>query len=155
MPYRWNDDQTRLELWAHQSMTSRGFVWFIGATATMFALPLIAVLGTPVLWVLLLFFAAAVAAVWRAIMANRRARDIRETFTLTEDHARLVHQPPRGPAKSWEANRAWIAVHLRDDGPVERYLTLTGGGREVELGAFLTPEERSDLHDDLARRLAR
>ena len=39
-------------------------------------------------------------------------------------------------------------------GPVESYLTLTDGKREIELGAFLTPQERRHLHDDLLRRLA-
>ena len=41
------------------------------------------------------------------------------------------------------------------NGPVEAYLTLSDGQREIELGAFLTPDERRDLCDDLMRRLAR
>jgi uncharacterized membrane protein len=32
---------------------------------------------------------------------------------------------------------------------VPNYLTLSGGGREVELGAFLTPVERVELKDTL------
>jgi uncharacterized membrane protein len=39
-------------------------------------------------------------------------------------------------------------------GPVPQYLTLKGGGREVELGAFLSEDERRTLKDDLHRRLA-
>ncbi len=35
------------------------------------------------------------------------------------------------------------------------YLTLKGEGREVELGAFLTEDERLRLADDLRERLAR
>ena len=38
-------------------------------------------------------------------------------------------------------------------GPVPQYLTLRGGPREVELGAFLTEEERQRLHADLSTRL--
>ncbi len=38
---------------------------------------------------------------------------------------------------------------------MENYLTLTGGGRAVELGAFLMPVERLRLHDDLAEVLLR
>ena len=33
------------------------------------------------------------------------------------------------------------------------YVTLTGGGREVEIGAFLTEEERIALYDDLKEKL--
>ena len=38
-------------------------------------------------------------------------------------------------------------------GPVPNYLTLKGDGREVELGAFLSEEERLALRDDLHQRL--
>ena len=65
----------------------------------------------------------------------------------------LAHIPWKGPKLEWEANPHWVSVKLRNDGPVERYLTLRGGGREVELGSFLTPEERESLHADLNRRL--
>jgi uncharacterized membrane protein len=155
MPYHWSDstDPKTLTLWPHQSMTGPGFVWFIGATATMLALPLLAVLGSPVVWVLMAFFAAALAGVWRAIMANRAHRSLTEKLTLEHNRVHLEHRPPSGPPLEWEANPHWVTVHLSDKGPVESYLTLRGNGREVELGAFLTPEERSALHDELTRAL--
>lgn len=157
MPYRWSEEpgRTTLTLWPHQSMTARGFRTFILATAVMLALPLFAVLGTPILWVLLAFFAAAIWGVWRAIMVNRRARMIEEELTLAGGKLTLVHTTPKGEAKTWEANPQWVVVHLHKSGPVENYLTLTGGTREVELGSFLTPEERVELKDDLERELAR
>ncbi len=34
-------------------------------------------------------------------------------------------------------------------------MTLEGAGRTVEIGAFLSPEERVDLYHDLQDRLAR
>ena len=63
--------------------------------------------------------------------------------------------PVKGKALIWEANPYWLKLALHPtDGRVEHYLTLKGGGpnqtREVELGAFLTPEERVDLREDLA-----
>jgi len=36
---------------------------------------------------------------------------------------------------------------------VPQYLTLSGGDRQVELGAFLTPQERLALKDMLERQL--
>jgi uncharacterized membrane protein len=156
MPYRWtvHADHTTLTLWPHQSLTGAGFSIFIGSTAAMLTLPLLAVLGTPIVWVLLAFFALPVWGVWRAIMANRRSRMVEEEITLKPGQIRLVHRPAGGEQKTWEANPQWVVVHLRRDGPVENYLTLTGGKREVELGAFLTPEERIELKEDLERRLS-
>jgi len=155
MPYNWTetDEAATLTLWPHQSLTHNGFSGFIIATATMLALPLMAMLGTAILWILLAFFAAAIWGVWRAIMVNRRARLIEETLVLSQGELLLTHRPAKGLAQTWSANPQWVVVHLRNDGPVENYLTLTGGGREVELGAFLTAEERVDLADDLERRL--
>lgn len=130
-------------------MTAQGFSWFIGATALMLTLPLFAVLGSAVAWVLLVFFLLAIWGVWTAIMANRAARQMHEELRLAGGKAHLEHVPAKGPAKTWNADLNWVTVHLHAKGPVEDYLTLRGGGREVELGAFLTPEERKDLYDEL------
>lgn len=150
MPYKWSDTAPKtLTLWPHQSMTPAGFSWFIGVTAAMLTLPLFAVLGSAVAWVLMVFFIATIAAVWRAIMVNRRQRSLHERLTLSEAQIALSHIPSTGPTLDWSANLHWVTVALRDDGPVENYLTLRGNGREVELGAFLTPEEREALYSEL------
>ena len=155
MPYEWTTTarEERLKLWPHQSMTARGFSGFIGATAAMLTLPLFAVLGSAVLWVLLAFFAATIWGVWHAIMSNRAARKMHEELRLTKDEVHLEHVPAKGPVQVWNANPSWVTIHKRTDGPVEDYLTLRGGGREVELGAFLTPEERETLYDELQTKL--
>ncbi|MGR3514925.1 MAG: DUF2244 domain-containing protein [Paracoccaceae bacterium] len=153
MPYAWSDtpEENKLTLWAHQSMTPGGFTWFMGATAVMLSLPLFALLGSAVAWVLMVFFLLTIAGTWRAITANQRARNIEEELRVTATTVNLEHRPAKGPALHWEANPHWVSVNLRNDGPVENYLTLRGGGREVELGAFLTPEERAALYDELKR----
>jgi len=52
--------------------------------------------------------------------------------------------------QEWQANRYWVTVHLHPKGgPVENYITLRGGDREVELGAFLDAEERANLYNEL------
>ena len=155
MPYRWTETETdnRLDLWPHQSMTAEGFRWFIGVTAAMLTLPLFAVLGSAVAWVLMVFFLATILGVWQAIMANRTARVMHEELHLSPERLHLQHVPARGPTKTWVANPHWVTVHLHPKGPVEDYLTLRGGGREVELGAFLTPDERKTLYGDLMARI--
>lgn len=155
MPYRWTDtpERSELELWPHQSLTGQGFVWFIGATAFMLCLPLLAVLGSPVLWVLLAFFALAMAGIWQAIMRNRRHREVREHLTLTPEQLHLTHASNDGSRKEWSANPYWVTARLRHDGPVESYLTLRGSNREVELGRFLTPDERKALYVEVENRL--
>ena len=63
-----------------------------------------------------------------------------------QDRMRLERHDPRKPPRDWEANPYWVTIHIHErGGPVPQYLTLRGGGREVELGAFLTPGERMGL----------
>ena len=57
----------------------------------------------------------------------------------------LERTEPNNNIKKWHSNPYWTRVNLYNNGPVESYLTLKGNGKEVELGSFLTPEERINL----------
>ncbi len=158
MPYQWTADPqtpaTLLRLWPYRSLPKTGFVWFIGATAILLTLPLISQLGTPGLWVLLPFLLAAITGIWVALQHSYRTGAISEELTLTRDLITLHRHTPRRPDQSWQANPHWVRTALHPTGgPVPQYLTLSGNGREVELGAFLTPEERQELHALLLKHL--
>ena len=65
MPYEWQQEDNRdgMRAWPHRSLPRRGFVWFIGVTAVLLSLPLIAVLGSAILWALLPFMLGAIGAI--------------------------------------------------------------------------------------------
>jgi uncharacterized membrane protein len=164
MPYVWQPppsgpDVTEvpfayLRAWPHRSLPAEGFVWFIAATAVLLAMPLLAVFGSPVVWALLPFLLAALAAIWFAITRNNRDRAIVEELRLSPDRITLERRGPRGAFAEWEGNPYWLQVTLHPTGgPVPDYLTLKAGGREVELGAFLTGAERASLRGDILARL--
>lgn len=160
MPYKWTTpaDSTpqRMRLWPHQSLPARGFAAFILATFTLILIPTLPLLGTVLLWGLLPFVLMAVAGVYFALQSNHKSRQIEEVLTLDADNAHLTHTTPKGEVKEWQCNRYWTTVtKYESDGPVPHYVTLRGEGREVEIGAFLSEEERVDLYDDLQRRLRR
>lgn len=159
MPYRWSDpapDGTcTLTLWPHRSLTTQGFVTFIAATATLIAIPLLALIGTPALWIIFGFMAASLGAVWAALTRNHRDRTLSERLTLTATEIALIHHNPDGSQQNWSAKPYWTRVTLYPaTGPVPDYLTLKAQDREVELGRFLTPPERTTLATDLRTRLA-
>lgn len=159
MPYEWTpppdaEAQERLHLWPHRSLPKRGFVLFIGATAALISLPLLAVLGSPVLWGLLPFELAALGLLWALLQRSYRDGEILEELTIAADRVSLVRHDPRRAARAWEANPHWVRPELHPTaGPVPNYVTLRGGPRDVEIGAFLSEDERLALYDDLARRL--
>ena len=159
MPYEWlppREGEQRLHLWPHRSLSQRGFVGFVGLTAALIAVPLLPNLGSPVLWALLPFLLATIWGIWFALRKNGRDRDIVEDLSLTPDRITLVRHGPKGQRQDWEANPYWVRVVLHETGgPVPNYLTLKGGGREVELGAFLSEEERVALKGEIDAKLHR
>lgn len=160
MPVQWSTNAPpdgpswRLSLWPYRSLLRRDFVLFMAATATLIALPLVSLLGTAVLWGLLPFLVLAVAGLWLAINASYKSGEVLEELSVNGDTAQLVRHEPKRPPQRWEANRHWISVCLHPTGgPVPNYITLRGGSREVELGAFLDEKERLALYDELKRAL--
>jgi uncharacterized membrane protein len=147
-----NDARYTLHLMPNLSMGPVGFVRVIAMAAFFLALPLLGVLGTPILWGLLPFMGLALWGLWVALTRNRRDQStLAEDLCLTRDQITLTRTNPKRPPQHWSANPHWVRLTLTEKGgPVENYLTLSGAGREVELGAFLSPEERAALHDDLS-----
>lgn len=158
MPVEWRDkggDVAELVVWPHRSLPKRGFAGFILVTCALAVLPMLAVLGTPVLWGVLPFFVLAIGGVWLAIGRNYRDGALHEVLTLSRDGLTLRRIEARGRVRDWQAEPYWVRIELHESGgPVPQYLTLKGGGRVVELGAFLAPEERVSLAHELRRRLS-
>ena len=117
--------------------------------------PLLAVVGTPILWGLLPFLVAAVAAMWWALARSYRAGELTEVLRIGPQEVTLVRREPGGREQSWQANTYWVALRIYPTGgKVPHYLTLKGEGREVELGAFLSEEERLRLAPELREALS-
>lgn len=117
-------------------------------------IPLLAVLGSVILWGLLPFLLLTVLGLWLAIQSNYRARSVYEILTLTGNKAHLIHHDPRSGQQEWTCNRYWARPEMHKlGGPVPNYVTLTGDGREVEIGAFLSEDERIALYNDLMQKL--
>ncbi len=142
----------RVLLYPHRSLPATGFVWTIGLLSAGLALPLLGVFGTNVLWGVLPFLVLTVASTWYFIMRSYRDGQIVEELSLWSDQLTLVRVDPKGARKDWQANPYWVQITERDE-PVKHYLTLKGGPREVELGAFLSADERVELKLSLEREI--
>lgn len=156
MPYTWirpaTETEGELHLWPHQSLPPEGYVRFLGVTAALIIVPLLPLIGTALFWGLLPFLVLTVFGMKYALDRNRRNAQILEVLTLGPEDAELSHRKGNRPAQVWRGNRHWITVTLHDQsGPVPNYVTLRGAGREVEIGAFLSEEERKSLYEDLSR----
>lgn len=166
MPYNWTSSPSatpnsadmisdhELRLWPHNSLPPRGAAAFVLTLFTLAIIPLLGLLGSVMLWGLLPFILLMVAGSWYALELNYRQRQIVEVLTLTNTTAQLIRQNPGGHQQEWDCNRYWVRAEMHEKGgPVPYYVTLKGAGREVEIGSFLSEDERKALYDELVRKL--
>ena len=159
MPYIVNNEigagkVTTIELWPYNSLKPKGFVFFLGTTFAFIVIPLFNVLGTKVFWGLFPFLFLTLMGIWFALKKSLRDRQILEQLTLYKDELVLIRQDPNGEQKEWVCSPYWSKLRMYDkEGPVVNYITLSGNGREVELGSFLGEDERKELFHELNRLL--
>ncbi|SLN50628.1 hypothetical protein ROA7450_02515 [Roseovarius albus] len=154
MSYEWSDtgnpSERRLVAQPYRSLSRRGFAGFILITFGVITIPLYPLLGTFVLWGLLPFLLLAVAGLWWALEYSYFTGRLVEELTITPKITHLRRMEPNGTTREWKSQSYWVKVTLHQSGgPVENYLTLKGNGREVELGAFLSEDERKALYVEL------
>ncbi len=125
-------------------------------TFALITLPLYPLLGTSLVWGMLPFLMLVVAALWFALRRSYNDAKIQEELRRDGDEITLTHTSARGDVQSWSCNIYWVRVEMhKAGGPVPHYVTLTGNGRTVEIGSFLSEEERKDLFADLTDFLKR
>ncbi len=157
MPYDIREDiqdtQIKIiEVWPYNSLKPKGFVLFLGSTFVLISLPLFNVLGTTVFWGLLPFLLCFYS-VWLHTAKLKRPPNP-EQLTLSREEIALIRQNPTGEHKRWVCSPYWAKLKIYEtEGPVANYITLTGNGREVELGAFLSEDERRTLYGELKQLL--
>ena len=140
----------------HRSMSATAGAWCLGLAAAGLTLPLLPLLGTRAGWGLLPFLLAALLGLDWAFRRSHADARLSEELRLWPDLITVVRREARGGrVRHWHANPFWVELRLHHDAALEKYLTLRGNGREIELGAFLSPDEREVLHRDLTAALAK
>jgi uncharacterized membrane protein len=140
----------RAVLWPYRSLPRRGMAGILGFAFAAVLIPVLPLLGSPVVWGLLPFALGAVWLLWVMLEKSYTSGNMREDLALWSDRIEIVRTNPKGPVQRWSANPFWVRLAMKQTGgPVDNYLTLSGSGREVELGAFLSPQERELLYADL------
>jgi uncharacterized membrane protein len=138
-------------LTAHRSLAPLGFVWLMGIICSMFLIPLLVFLGSLFLWGILIPIVATVGGLWFAIHRNNIDRSICDHIRMWPDQMAVQRINPNGDTHHWLANPQWVKFHLKDTPTHKNYLTLTGGGREIEIGSFLTEDERAEIFHTLIK----
>ncbi|MEM7522804.1 MAG: DUF2244 domain-containing protein [Pseudomonadota bacterium] len=155
-PFRREDSPVwAVTLWPHRSLAPKGFRMLMLFSAAAMSLPILALSRTPAALPLAPYAAVALFGLWAFMKLSYRSGRLVEELRLWPDAIAVERREPWGRVQRWSANPYWVDVDLSDTRDIQRYLTLNGSGRRIELGAFLTPEERVELADELRTRIAR
>ena len=139
-----------LHLSSYNSLTKKDFVHFITITSIMMLIPIFAFLGHSFLWIIAGALGLTLCGVWIALKSSWHRGKVFEELELWSDYVELKRINPNGSIQKWSANPYWTEINLTEkDGPVRNYLMLRGSGRTIEIGAFLSEDERPILAQDL------
>ncbi len=136
----------QITIWPNRSLGSTGVTWLFAIATLGLTMPLLPVLGTRIAWVLLPFLIMPLVLLYCFLRLSYRDGRLSETLRLWPDLITVTRRNPNGSEQFWNAHPFWVKLKIHPDGRPENYLTLKGNGREIELGAFLSPEERVCLH---------
>ncbi len=156
---RWDRPLYAATLWPNRSLSRGGLQVVLGIAAAGLAVPLLPTLGTPVFWGLLPFLTAALWMLWFGFRRNQFDGRLIEEVAVWRDEIRVERREPAGRVRRWSADPFHVRLTVHPEAKVEQYLTLRssgrGSGREIELGAFLSPGERVMLAVEIEDALTR
>ena len=135
----------RIEICPNCSLSVRQAVMFFGSLCFV-SFAVAGMLAIQGFWPVLPFWALEMIILGLSLSASMQRRRYTQTVTITESRISLVTRSRRGEAKQ-EFARHWAKVRLRS--PRTRLspsrLMIESRGRAIEVGSFLTEEERCIL----------
>ena len=106
-------------------------------------------------WPVFGFFGLDFLVVWLAFKISYRDGRRRELIRIDRRHVFVHRRHPNGQVRHYVMPTAWVRAAVADRGEHHAQFSLSVRGRALVLGSFLSPVEREDLADAVARALAR
>jgi len=128
----------------HTSLEPRGFMLvmaLVGVTSFIAGVAFVIAGAWPVFG----FFGLDVALVYLAFKMNYRDARRYETVTLTDDELTVRKVEPSGRRKTFHFQPYWLQVDLDDPPGPGSELMLRTHGSALEIGKFLTADEKADF----------
>ncbi|WP_270937849.1 DUF2244 domain-containing protein [Falsiroseomonas oryzae] len=136
-------------------LSARGMRWLCGLALAAAAVPALVftLMGA---WPVLGFLGVEVLLVLGLVATHRRwSRAASETVLLTEGRLLVRRADGRGGQEEAELEPYWARVELEERAGAVPVLTASARGRRVELGRFLSAEEKRELAAALLAALRR
>ena len=136
----------------HASLSPGGFLVLMAAVGTVSfcAGTAFALIGA---WPVFGFFGLDALLVYIAFRINYRDARRYETVRLTDSALLVERVAPSGRRERWKFQPYWLQVEIDDSDAPRHSLRLRSHGRMVEIGSFLSIDEKIDLADALRAEL--
>ena len=142
------------KLMPHRSLAPHGFRVLMGV---LIAANL--AVGIPFLvsgaWPVLGFMGLDILGFYLLFKLNYRSGKLFERLRLTDADFTIARQHPDGLRQNWRFQPYWLRVAIDDPPRHESQLIIGSHGKQVVVGAFLTPEEKLQVADALRAALSR
>ena len=145
-----------MKLMPNRSLNHQGtlIVFFILAIGLIF--PIIPFLGSQVGITLTLFSGLTFYLFLIFLGKSFQSGQLYEEIKISSRKIEVTHKEKNKKKLTWEGDPYWTKVVMEDTPhKVENYLTIRERGRHIELGAFLSPDERADLRNEIQKALAK
>ncbi len=102
-------------------------------------------------WPIPFFFGVDVFLVWLAFKISYRDGRRREIIRIAADRILVHRQHPNGAVRHYVLPTAWTKVRIYKAGKHDAAVALTSSGKTLVVGDFLSPPERPELGEAIAR----
>ena len=146
----------RMKLLPNRSLSASGTKFVFLIVALGFLLPIVPFIGSPIGSTLTIFSGLTFYLFLLFLQKSFQTGQIFEEILISKTKVIVVHQGKNREKQTWEGNPYWTRVNIEINNPkFKNYLTLVGKGRHIELGSFLSPDERIELRDKIQNALAK
>jgi len=129
----------------HRSLGPRGIRIVVAVYAVLASVPGLYFFATGA-WPIVGFLGLDVLVLWWALSASLRSGKAFEEVTLWPDNLEIRHVTPKGQARQHAFNPFWVRLHVeRDHEDRVTRLALRVRSEELEIGAFLNPDDKASF----------
>ena len=143
-----------LELRPNRSGSLRGIHIILGFLLFVF-IPTGVIFSLIGAWPVFGFMGAELVLLYVALRINQRATLANERLTLTDNLFTVERTDPKGRQHFWQFQPQWLRVDFKKTNDFVAHLSLTSKGERLNLGVFLSPDEKFDVAQHLRAALSR
>lgn len=104
-------------------------------------------------WPVVPFCGLDVLVIWGAFQLNYRAARLYERVRLTDADLTVQRVVWKKPELRWTFQPYWLRIRVEDQPDQPQRVTLTSHGQSVQVGSFLSPDERVEFARSLENAL--